>query len=209
MITAAAAATSANQPPGLFLVAWGLIASVIGLLTVTNIRGFAENFARQAQAQSSRRRRRPPWKRELPPDLEGEPLPDLADKTRQMRFIAIPFAIVGPIVTVVGLFSIARAGIGGFGPGGGLGPFGYLFIVFAVAAVGRSWLSPRGFFRSAARRGGWRLAVALLSSLGGLIFGIGIAMGQSTIAIAAWVIGGLPSMLLVMEDKAAGPESLG
>ena len=58
-------------------------------------------------------------------------------------------------------------------------------------------------FRPAARRGGWRLAAAVLSSLGGLIFGIGMAMGQLTIAIAALVIGGLPSLILMMEDKPA------
>jgi hypothetical protein len=40
-------------------------------------------------------------------------------------------------------------------------------------------------FRPAARRGGWRLAFTALSSLGGLIFGIGIAMGQMLVIISA------------------------
>ena len=55
------------------------------------------------------------------------------------------------------------------------------------------------------RPGGWRLAAAALSSLGVLIFGIGIAMGLTTITIGAWLIGGLPALILIMEDKPAGP----
>ena len=122
-----------------------------------------------------------------------------------MRLIAIPFAIIGPIVTVVGLISIGQGRIGDSALGALPSPFRYVFIAFAVAAAGWPWVSRRGLFRQGARRGGWRLAVALLSSLGVLIFGIGTAMGQLGIAIAAWVIGGLPYMVLMMDDKPAGP----
>jgi hypothetical protein len=59
-------------------------------------------------------------------------------------------------------------------------------------------------FRPVVRRGGWRLASALISSAGGLLLGIGIATGQMTTAIAAWVIGGLSTVVLMMEDKPAG-----
>jgi hypothetical protein len=197
VITQAAAATHAVQPPGLFILAWGLGASAFGLLIVTNFRGFADNYARRAENSSAGLRKLPPWKWQRPPDP--------AEKTRRMRLIAIPFAIIGPIATVAGLISISRGGIGDSGPGALPSSPRYLFIGFAVAAVGWSWLSRRGLFRPAARRGGWRLAAALVSSLGGLIFGIGIAMGQMTIAIAAWVIGGLSCLILVMEDKPAGP----
>jgi len=50
-----------------------------------------------------------------------------------------------------------------------------------------------------------RLAIAVLSSLGGLIFGVGIATGQLAIAIAAWAIGGLTCLILVLDDKPPGP----
>ena len=197
MITQAAAATHAIQPPALFMVAWGLGASAFGLLIVTNFRGFADNYARRAAAASARPRRRRPWNWQRPRDP--------AEQTRWLRLVAIPFAIIGPIVTVVGFISISQGRIGDSGPGALPSPFRYLFIGFAVAAVGWSWLSRRGLFRPAASRGGWRLAVALLSSLGAQIFGIGFAMGLATIAIAGWVIGGLASLILVMEDKPAGP----
>jgi hypothetical protein len=54
VIAQAASSASASQPPpGLFLLAWGLFATVVGLGAVTNYRGFAEKFAQQAY--SSRR----------------------------------------------------------------------------------------------------------------------------------------------------------
>jgi hypothetical protein len=52
-----------------------------------------------------------------------------------------------------------------------------------------------------------RLAVASLSPVCGVIFGVGIAMGQLPTVIGAWVIGGLASLILMMADKPAGPGS--
>src|SRR5260370_27908995 len=151
------------------MLAWALFASAAGLLIVTNFRGFADNFARRAQDSSAGLRKLSSRKWQRPPDP--------AEEVKLARLLAIPFAIIGPIVTVAGIISISHGAIGGSGPGALPDPFRYLFIAFAVAAVGWSWLSRRGLFRPAARRGGWRLAVAVLSSLGGLVFGIGIAMG--------------------------------
>ena len=180
------------------MLAWGLFASAFGLLIVTNFRGFADSFARRAEASSAGLRKLQLWKSQRSPDPVGQ--------VKLARLLAVPFAIIGPVMTVAGIISISHSGIGGgFGPGALPGPFRYLLIAFAVAAVGWCWLSRRGLFRPAAQRGGWRLAAALVSSLGGVIFGIGIAMGQMTIAIAAWVIGGLPSLILVMEDNQGGP----
>ena len=50
IIEAAAAAQARQQTPGLFLLVWGVGASAVGLLAVTNFRGFADNWARQAEA---------------------------------------------------------------------------------------------------------------------------------------------------------------
>jgi len=193
VISEAAAATHAGQPPGLFLLVWGVGATAAGLLTITNFRGFADNFARRAEASSAGRRRRPPW--------QGQQPLDPARRARQLRLIAIPFVIIGPIVTVVGIISISHGRIADSGLGALPGPFRFAFIAFAVAAAGSSWLSRRGLYRPAARRGGWRLAAAVLSSLCILIFGIGVAIGQMTIAIVAFAIGGLASLILVMEDR--------
>ncbi len=201
MISQAASAAHTSQGPGgLFLLAWGLGASALGLALVTNFRGFADNFSREAHASSAGLQKLPPWKWQRP----QKP----AERTKLVRLIAIPFAILGPILTVVGIISISHKDIGGSGPGASPSPFRYLFIAFAVASVAWSWLSPHGMFRPEARRRGWRLAVALLSSLGALIFGVGIAMGQSTIAFTALIVGGLPSVLLLMDGKPtrSGPE---
>jgi 4-amino-4-deoxy-L-arabinose transferase-like glycosyltransferase len=45
----------------------------------------------------------------------------------------------------------------------------------------------------------------VLSSLGALIFGVSVALGQLTIGFAALLIGGLPFILLLMDDEPTGP----
>lgn len=85
-------------------------------------------------------------------------------------------------------------------------PFRYVFITVTVAILGWYWLSRQSPFRSAAQRGGWRLAIAVLSSLGMLAFGIGIAIGQLVIGLAALIIGGLPAMVLVVGRKPNSPK---
>lgn len=54
----------------------------------------------------------------------------------------------------------------------------YAFVAVTVAFVGWLWRSRQGSFRAAAQRGGWRIAVAVVSSIGILAFGIGIAIAS-------------------------------
>jgi hypothetical protein len=68
-------------------------------------------------------------------------------------------------------------------------PVSYMVIAVAVIAVGRFWLVRPAPFRAAAQRGGWWLVLAVLSSLSMLVFGIGIALWQMTIWIAAAIVG--------------------
>lgn len=75
-------------------------------------------------------------------------------------------------------------------------PFRYIFIAWMVLIIGLNWWLPRGPFRAAAQRGGWRLAIAVLSSLCMLVFAVGIAVGQLVIGIAALVVAAPPTWFL-------------
>jgi hypothetical protein len=77
-------------------------------------------------------------------------------------------------------------------------PFLYVFIAATVIVVARFWLGRRAPFRAAAQRGGWRLAAALLSSLGILVFGVGVAVGQLVIAFVALIAAAPFIWLLIM-----------
>jgi hypothetical protein len=194
----AATAVQANPSPGgLFMLVWGLSASVYGLLIVTNFRGSADKAARRWPAPA-RRRKPAPWQ-------SLRTLDDPVERTRRVRRIAIPFAVAGPVVTVIGLISISRGGIGDSGPDGLPGPYRFLLIGLGIAALLRSWRSRRGLFRHPAWHRGWRLAVALLASLGLLVFVIGSAAGQLTIAVVGMVIAGSAYLILAMNDKPPGP----
>jgi hypothetical protein len=190
----ASSATSAQQAaPGFFLLAWGLFASVIGLGLVTNFRGFADMFTRSAYASSSWMRRVPPWKWMRRKSDEEE----LADRVKLARLIAIPFAFLGPIVTVVGVVQMLRGHVAvPRGPALPL-PFALAFVGFALIAMFQYWRRG-GFFRLAARRGGWMRGAAIVASLGAVAFGVFTALGQTTLGVAGWLVGGLASVPLVM-----------
>ena len=81
------------------------------------------------------------------------------------------------------------------------GPFRYVFIAVTAMIIGWYWLSRQAPFRWAAQRRGWRLALAVLSSLGMLTFGISFALGRQAIWIAALIVSGVPAMILVVESS--------
>lgn len=86
---------------------------------------------------------------------------------------------------------------------------GSVVIALAVIIGGRFWLVRPAPFRVAAQRGGWRLVLAVLSSLSMLVVGIGIAMGQLAIAIAAVVVGAPLTWFLLIRfalDRPQPPE---
>ncbi len=166
-----ASGTAAHEAaPGLFLLVWGLFASVIGLGLVTNFRGFLDGFTRDAYESSAWLRRIPPWKwiRQRPDEL--------ARRARLNRLIGIPFAVAGPIVTVVGVVQILR---GHFsvprGPELPL-PFALAFIAVSVLGMAQCW-RPRGYFRQAARQGSWKRTAAIIASAGAVSFGVFTALG--------------------------------
>lgn len=193
-------ASNGQAAPGLFLLAWGLFASVAGWGLVTNYRGFADKFTRTAHASSAWMQRVPPWKwmrRDADPD-------ELARRAKLNRLIGIPFAILGPIVTVLGVVQILR---GHFalprGPVLPL-PISVVFIAATVFVVVQYWRR-NGLYRLAARQGGWTRGAAIVASAGAVAFGILLTLGQMTLAIAGWLVGGLASVALLLSHKSSPP----
>jgi hypothetical protein len=172
---------------------------VIGLALVTNVRGLADNLARRDRLTLEQR-----MKRALSPGYQPRS-PEA--RARNLRIVGILFAVAGPIAIVGGAISISHGHGGTSGMPALPTPFRYLFIAVTVVAIGQWWLPQRGMFRQAARRGGWRLAIALIGSLGALIFGVLTSLGEWTIGIAAWLIGGLLSLTLWMDGMPRPPQS--
>jgi len=194
VLSLASSAGQAGAPPGPFLVAWGLLASAYGLAMITNYRGFADNFLRRVRASARRRR------------SSQMQLTSRITAT-QMRIIAAPFAVLGPISTLAGINSLSHEGAGGTWLGAGTGPYRFAFLAAAVAGTGWSWLSRNGLFRPAIRRRGSSLLFALVASAGTVVLGLGLTVGQLTICIAGWVTGGLAAIALMLNDKPSGPAS--
>jgi len=181
----AAGAASDSQPSGLFLIAWGLMASGFGFAMLTNFRGFTDNFVSRLEARSR-------------------------SSARHIRsvvtLVAAVFAIAGPITAVAGVVAAGRGQIVVHSPAPLRAPLSYLVIAISGVIVGWNWFSPRSLYRSAARSGGWRLAIAVLASLGGLTFGVCLAIGQFTIGLIALLAVGVPSLLLLTDDKRRTPK---
>jgi hypothetical protein len=199
-VLAGQAAHVSHGGQGLFLSTWGLLAAIGGLALVTDFHGAATRYAhRQAQ------RKRPRWARQQPAGTD-EPalLASPEDRILMMRVAGGLFAVLGPIVLIAGLISIAKHGAAlGYPPIPG--PFRYLFLGFGAVIIGVPWLRPNSLARQIARRGGWRLAAAVVSGLGSAVFIAGLALGQSTAAMVALLAGGLVSMALVLDKEPTGP----
>lgn len=104
-----AASANASDGGGIFLLIWGIIATVIGGLLVTNFRGFARWFQRNAEASNSGLRRIPPWRRL--PDNRGS-----AGRLRLVRTLGGVFAVMGPVALVSGVVLTVRGQGGASGP---------------------------------------------------------------------------------------------
>jgi hypothetical protein len=179
------------------MAAWGLVASAYGLAMITNYRGFADTFLRRARASRAR------WGRPSDTRLRA------GITATQMRIMAVPFAVLGPIMTVAGINSISHEGAGGTWLGTGAGPYRFAFLAAAVAGTGWSWLSRKGLFRPAIRRRGSSLLIALVASAGTVLFGLGLTVGQLTLCLGGWAIGGLAAIAIMLDDKPSDPGSAG
>ena len=129
---------------------------------------------------------------------------ELASRVKLARLIAIPFAILGPIVTVVGVVQMARGHIAvPRGPVLPL-PFALAFIGMGVLGVVQYWRRG-GLLRLAARQGRWMCVAAIVVSCGAVSFGVFTALGFTTLGIAGWLAGALASVPLVMSRRSVLP----
>jgi hypothetical protein len=78
-----------------------------------------------------------------------------------------------------------------------------------VAGTAWCWLSRNGLFRAAIRRRGPNMLNALVASAGTMLFGLGLTVGQLTICLGGWAIGGLAAIAMMLDDKPSGPGSPG
>lgn len=112
--------------------------------------------------------------------MHRDPEEGLADRVKRARLIAIPFAVLGPIMTVAGVVQMARGHVGvPRGPAFPL-PFALVFVGFALVAMFQYWRRG-GLFRLAAQQGGWMRVAAVAASLGAVSFGVFIALGSGCV----------------------------
>ena len=138
----AASGTAGNQPGGLFMLAWGVMASLGGLLAVTNFRGFADKEARRAQMRGVTR-----WSLFPPQD------PDASFKRNRVliTLVGAVFVIVGPIMTVAGIVTSVHGHFSIPETAAAPAPFRYLFIAVGAFVIAFYWTP---------HRNGYALAVA-------------------------------------------------
>jgi len=130
VLAAHAAHSASGGPGGLFLLAWGLMATAAGLAAATNFRGFADAAA--ASARSSRARK-PRWQPNRTQLMTPDPLPQ--PNVGLFRLVGGVFAIIGPIVTVAGIVSSAHGHFAIPETPALPSPFRYVWLAFGAASI--------------------------------------------------------------------------
>ncbi|MGH6654721.1 MAG: hypothetical protein ACRDVE_05900 [Actinocrinis sp.] len=128
---------------------------------------------------------------------------DVARQIVLARFIAVPFAILGPIVLVFGVVEIARGHNSMPRTQAMPLPIALFFAVAVVFTMSQLWWR-RGFLRVLARRGGWRRGAAVVVSAGVLAFAGFMVAGETMPAIVGWLASAIAVMVLMMDRKSAG-----
>ncbi|MFI8826028.1 hypothetical protein [Streptomyces sp. NPDC053431] len=159
---------------GLFTLAWGVFATGLGTIVATDFRGAAHAAARSR-----------------------------GTSVRFQRVVAAVFALVGPVVLVVGVRELMRGkAVGGDMPRLPV-PF-LLFRAFAVAVALWTMWRPGGWVRRAWAAGGvLRQGAAAVTALTWIGFALGLGFGQQIVMLVSWLLGGAAGLiLLLLEDPA-------
>jgi hypothetical protein len=177
-----------------FGILWGVVATVMGGLLVSNYRGFTEWFVGQAARRQNTDRR-------------------LAQSRVIARLVGGVFAVVGPVILVVSVVSAAR---GHLGLGALLhrdanftsGAARYIYPVMAIVWMVQFWFPRRGMFVPVWRRPG-RLARALtvVATVSALAFSALAGLGYLPLATLPLVIAGASSMAALRPFSRRASES--
>jgi hypothetical protein len=160
-VLAAHAAHSATytQPGGLYVLATGLFVTALGLVAVTNFRGFADALGDLSPQESEPR---PRWRKNpsqlMTPDRPAPPAVNMA------RLIGGLFAFIGLNAIVAGIVSIVHGHVTILQTPAMPVPARYLWLAFGAASIAYAWIPrifawrPRmgGYALSAARRNRWQ-----------------------------------------------------
>jgi hypothetical protein len=175
----------------IFLIAWGLGASVIGVLMLVNFRGMRDRSTQGIGKPSPTLRRLPPW-RWLP-----EPRGRRATAKWVPLMVAAVFTIVGPIVLVDGILRALRPGLV-FDPMARAwsipAPIAAIICGIAAVALWRQW---RSYKTSRAAGGTPRHGPRVVLAIGTVLAAGGSATGYLLPALVGVFLCGGVQLLVV------------
>jgi hypothetical protein len=205
VIIATAASARQGAPVG-FIIVWGLFATIMGWLLVTNYRGFLDRLLADMGSSNERMRRILPWQSPSTQSTEQQ------DRRRLMsRIVGGIFAIAGPVALIVGVVKLLgrpfhvhplrfQLNVTGFGLFGAAFMLAVLIGMWVVGSPDNNlWM--RGW-----RQGGAARIGAALLFPAGLLMVIGFATGLSGVFIAGWA-GAAGSAVIILLARAKRGES--
>ncbi|MFC9034232.1 hypothetical protein [Streptomyces arboris] len=172
----------------MFSLAWGTFATTLGWIVATDFRGAAHRFSAFSHAAA-------------PFGGSGAPVLGVGF----FRLVAGVFALIGPIVLVTGLLDLWRGEAKAFR----LPPADGWFVVMEAVILGAalwSYWRRSGLLRRQWEAGnGLRRAAVAGVTASIVAFAALLALGRETWMMAAWLLGGLCGITLLLSDPAGTP----
>jgi hypothetical protein len=175
----------------LFLVAWGIFATSMGLVTATNYRGFVDQMMAERRRAARLLRRVPPWRW----------FPDRPAGSRGfLRVVGAVFAVTGPVVLIVGIVFLATHPwrIPEIDSHPHLNAFSIVGGVAILIGSVVLWWPHSGQLWLAWSRGGFARLAAVDNSVALLVMAVGWVTMITPVFICGWLIGIPGSIYLAM-----------
>ncbi|MFJ2431646.1 hypothetical protein ACIOWM_00380 [Streptomyces anulatus] len=169
----------------MFSLVWGAFATTLGWVVATNFRGAAQRLRSFSHAATP---------------FAGSEAPVIG--VGFFRLAAGVFAVIGPIVLVTGLLELWRGETDAMR----LPPVSGWFVMVEAVIVGATlrsaWRGSGVLRRQWSAGGGLRRAAAAGVTASVVAFSVLLALGWSTWMMAAWLLGGLCGIALLLSDPA-------